>query len=456
MTETIERRPLLLVEDDVGLQRQMTWALGDEFEVSVAGNRAAAIDLVKGREEGFPVAVLDLGLPPDENGATEGLALLQDILARSPSTKIIVASGNEDRANAVKAISTGAYDFYGKPVDIDVLGLIIRRAFHLYDLEMENRALHQKGESPLAGLITSDPEMLRVCRSVERFASTDVNVLIIGESGTGKELIARGIHDLGNRRGKPFVAINCASIPETLLESELFGYEKGSFTGAVKTTPGKVEVANTGTLFLDEIGDLPLSLQAKLLRFLQERRVERIGGRQPIPVDVRIVSATNQDLTTMIGTGRFREDLYYRLNEVRVDMPPLRNRAGDTLLLANYFLGSFNRAYKRAVRGFAPDAISVIGSHPWPGNVRELENRMKRAVIMCEGKLITAADLDLVATTPEQEEVLDLKEARDRTDRLTIQRALMHAQGNISKAAKVLGVTRPTLYYLIKTLDVKV
>ncbi|WP_119418579.1 PEP-CTERM-box response regulator transcription factor [Desertibaculum subflavum] len=451
-----ERRPLLLVEDDVGLQRQMTWALGDEFDVSVAGSRAAAMEMVKGRDEGFPVAVLDLGLPPDENGATEGLALLQEILAHAPATKVIVASGNEERANAVKAISIGAYDFYGKPVDIDVLGLIIRRAIHLYDLEAENRSLHQKADSPLAGLVTADPDVLRVCRSVERFANTDVNVLIIGESGTGKELIARGIHDLGNRRGKPFVAINCASIPETLLESELFGYEKGSFTGAVKTTPGKVEVANTGTLFLDEIGDLPLSLQAKLLRFLQERRVERIGGRQPIPVDVRIVSATNQDLATMIGTGRFREDLYYRLNEVRVDMPPLRARPGDPLLLANFFLGGFNRAYKRAVRGFAPDAITAIGSHPWPGNVRELENRMKRAVIMCEGKLITAADLDLAAPASDQEEVLDLKEARDRTDRLTIQRALMHAQGNISKAAKVLGVTRPTLYYLIKTLDVKI
>jgi two-component system NtrC family response regulator len=451
-----ERRPLLLVEDDLGLQRQMTWALGDEFDVSVAGSRPAAMELIKGREEGFPVAVLDLGLPPDENGATEGLALLQEVLTQSPLTKVIVASGNEDRANAVRAVSLGAYDFYGKPVDIDVLGLIIRRAFQLYDLEVENRALHQKGESPLTGLVTADPEMLRLCRSVEKFANTDVNVLIIGESGTGKELIARGIHDLGSRRGKPFVAINCASIPETLLESELFGYEKGSFTGAIKTTPGKVEVANTGTLFLDEIGDLPMSLQAKLLRFLQERRVERIGGRQPIPVDVRIVSATNQDLSAMIGTARFREDLYYRLNEVRVDMPPLRNRTGDALLLANFFLGSFNRAYKRAVRGFAPDAIAAIGAHAWPGNVRELENRMKRAVIMCEGKLITAADLDLAGPAADQEEVLDLKEARDRTDRLTIQRALMHAQGNISKAAKVLGVTRPTLYYLIKTLDVKI
>jgi two-component system NtrC family response regulator len=451
-----ERRPLLLVEDDVGLQRQMTWALGDEFEVSVAGSRPAAMDLVKGRDEDFPVVVLDLGLPPDENGASEGLALLQEILTHAPLTKVIVASGNEDRANAVRAVSLGAYDFYGKPVDIDVLGLIIRRAFHLYDLEVENRALHSKSDAPLAGLVTGDPEMLKLCRSVEKFANTDVNVLIIGESGTGKELIARGIHELGSRRGKPFVAINCASIPETLLESELFGYEKGSFTGAVKTTPGKVEVANTGTLFLDEIGDLPLSLQAKLLRFLQERRVERIGGRQPIPVDVRIVSATNQDLSSMIGTGRFREDLYYRLNEVRLDMPPLRNRAGDPLLLANYFLGNFNRAYKRAVRGFAPDAIAAISNHAWPGNVRELENRMKRAVIMCEGKLITAADLDLAPPAAQEEEVLDLKEARDRTDRLTIQRALMHAQGNISKAAKVLGVTRPTLYYLIKTLDVKI
>lgn len=450
------KRPLLLVEDDEGLQRQMRWALADQYDVVIAGRRSEALEAFGARDGGFPVAVLDLGLPPDENGATEGLGLLQDILSAAPSTKIIVASGNEDRANAVKAISLGAYDFYGKPVDIDVLTLIIQRAFHLYDLEAENRSLQSRGTSSLGGLITNSPSMTKVCRSVEKIAGTDVSVLIIGESGTGKELLARGIHDLSTRKAKPFVAINCASIPETLLESELFGHEKGAFTGAVKTTLGKVEVANTGTLFLDEIGDLPLSLQAKFLRFLQERRIERIGGRQPIPVDVRIVSATNQDLAKMIVEGRFREDLYYRLNEVRLDVPPLRHREGDALLLANYFLGQFNSNYKRAVRGFAPDAITAITAHPWPGNVRELENRLKRSVIMCEGKLISAGDLDLAPATDGEEEILDLKQVRDRTDRMTIQRALVHAQGNISRAAKVLGVTRPTLYYLIKTLDVKI
>ncbi len=450
------KRPLLLVEDDEGLQRQMRWALADQYDVVIAGRRTEALEAFGARDGGFPVAVLDLGLPPDENGASEGLGLLQDILSAAPSTKIIVASGNEDRANAVKAISLGAYDFYGKPVDIDVLSLIIARAFHLHDLEAENRSLQARGSSPLGGLVTNSPMMAKVCRTVEKIAGTDVSVLIIGESGTGKELLARGIHDLSARKTKPFVAINCASIPETLLESELFGHEKGAFTGAVKTTLGKVEVANTGTLFLDEIGDLPLSLQAKFLRFLQERRIERIGGRQPIAVDVRIVSATNQDLAKMIGEGRFREDLYYRLNEMRLDVPPLRHREGDALLLANYFLGQFNTTYKRAVRGFSPDAISAIANHGWPGNVRELENRLKRAVIMCEGKLIGAADLDLAPAAETEEEVLDLKVVRDRTDRMTIQRALVHAQGNISRAAKVLGVTRPTLYYLIKTLDVKI
>jgi two-component system, NtrC family, response regulator len=404
-------RKLLVVEDDEGLQRQLKWSYED-YEVVIAGNRSAAIDALRAHEPA--VVTLDLGLPPDPDGTSEGFATLEEIQRLKPDTKIIVASGHGARESALRAVASGAYDFYQKPVDIDELGLIVRRAFHLHDIEEENRRLaEQPGEGVLGGLITAAPSMLKVARMIERVAGADVSVMLLGASGTGKELLARGLHNASPRRKKPFIAINCAAIPENLLEAELFGYEKGAFTGAIKTTEGKIELAEGGTLFLDEVGDIPLPLQVKLLRFLQERVIERIGGRKPIPVDVRIVCATHQDLEAMIADGRFREDLYYRLAEIVVRIPPLAERHGDATLLAQYFLQKFGRDLNRNVKGFTPDALAALNAWSWPGNVRELENRMKRAVIMAEGPRIAAADLDLDEKAGE-EALLNLKAARDR------------------------------------------
>ena len=443
---------VLLVEDDVGLQSQLRWAL-ENYQVSIAGDRAAAVAAF--REDTPPVVVLDLGLPPDPDGASEGLACLREILAIAPETKIIISSGNENRANAVEAIASGAYDFYAKPVDIDVLMMIIERALHLYQLEEEARQRSAAVGAPLAGLITNDPGMLKVCRSIEKVAPTGVSVLLLGESGTGKDVLARAVHQLSPRAARPFVAINCAAIPENLLESELFGHEKGAFTGAIKQIVGKIETANRGTFFLDEIGDLPLSLQAKLLRFLQDRVIERVGGRQQIPVDVRIISATNKNIPDLIRDGRFREDLFYRLNEVRIDIPPLRERAGDVVLLINYFISEYCRQHGRVIKGLAQDAIEAILAYHWPGNVREIDNRVKRAVIMSEGKLLSAADLDFAVQDEPEAGEYDLRIARERAERSVVQRALLKEQGNISKAARLLGISRPTLYELMKQLNIK-
>jgi two-component system, NtrC family, response regulator len=444
---------LILVEDDPGLQSQLKWAFA-QYAPQIAGTREAALAALQRHMP--PVVVLDLGLPPDPNGATEGLATLEAVLAAAPGTKVIIASGNEQRENAVRAIGLGAYDFYQKPIDVEVLGLIIERAQRLWQLEQENRQLQRAtGNTAFHGIITGAPEMQKICRSIEKVASTDITVLLNGESGTGKELLARAVHDQSPRSGKPFIAINCAAIPETLLESELFGHEKGAFTGAVRQTIGKIEMADKGTLFLDEIGDLPLPLQVKLLRFLQDRLIERIGGRQQIAVDVRIVCATNQDLNRMMAEGRFREDLFYRLNEFMVKIPPLRERPNDALLLATYFLNKFNASLKKSIRGFTREASSALAGHPWPGNVRELENRVKRAVIMAEGKFIDVRDLDIADKLDDANGILPLKQARERAERLTIQRALVETQGNVSLAAKLLGVSRPTLYDLIKTYDLK-
>ncbi len=448
-----EKRKLLVVEDDPGLQSQLRWALSDGGEVLVADDRAGALALL--RREAPAVVVLDLGLPPDTNGASEGLAALSDILALQPATKVIIASGNEDRENAVKAIGLGAYDFYPKPVDIDVLSLIIERAWRLYELEEERRRLLKAREtSPLAGIVAASSAMIKVCRAVERIATSDVSVLLTGESGTGKEVLAHALHGLGARAEQPFVAINCAAIPETLLESELFGHEKGAFTGAVKQTVGKIEQADRGTLFLDEIGDMPLVLQAKLLRFLQDRTIERIGGRKKITVDLRIVSATNQDLASQMADGRFREDLFYRINEVGIDIPPLRERTGDAVLLANFYLRRFNRSFERVIKGFTGDALAAIAGHPWPGNVRELENRMKRAMVMADGKLISAADLDL-RDDAAPNVFPTLKQLRERAEFDAVTQALALARDNVSQAAKLLGVSRPTLYDLMRQFRLK-
>jgi two-component system, NtrC family, response regulator len=440
-------KPLLIVDDDAGLLRQLRWAFSDH-KVVAASRRQEAVDCM--RNDPVPVAILDLGLPPDPDGASEGLATLAEILAIAPATKVIIATGNETREHALRAIALGAYDFYQKPIDIDVLQLIVSRAEQMFELEAENRRLLRAATvSPIDGIIAGSPEMLQVLRNIEKIAPADVTVLLLGESGTGKELLARAIHKLSGRAQEPFVPINCAAIPETLLESELFGYEKGAFTGAVKQTVGRIESADRGTLFLDEIGDVPLLMQVKLLRFLQDQVVERIGGRNPVQVDVRIVCATNQDLDRMMAEGRFREDLYYRLNEVAVQVPPLRERAADAVVLASFFLRRFASEYGRTVRGFSSGALVAIKDHPWPGNVRELENRVKRAVVMSEGSLLLASDLDL-ATPGEELQSLAIRAARARAEREVLQLALAQAGANLSKAAKLLGVSRPTLYDLMQ------
>lgn len=444
----VQRPKLLIIEDDEGLQRQLRWAYED-YEVIIAGTRAAAIDALRAEEPA--VVTLDLGLPPDPDGTSEGFATLSEILALKPDTKVIVASGHGARESALRAIAGGAYDFYQKPVDIDELGLIVRRAFHLHGIEAENARLAQSvgaDATVLGGMITAAPEMLKVARTIERVAPANVSVMLLGASGTGKELLAKGVHQSSKRRRGPFIAINCAAIPESLLEAELFGYEKGAFTGAVKTTEGKVELAEGGTLFLDEVGDIPLPLQVKLLRFLQERVIERIGGRKPIPVDTRIVCATHRQLEEMIAAGTFREDLYYRLAEIVVKIPTLAERHGDVTLLAKHFVGRFAREMNPQVKGLAPDALATLNDWGWPGNVRELENRMKRAVIMADGKLITAGDLDLNGDGPG--EPLNLKAAREIADRRALRQALARSEGNVSAAAKLLGISRPTLYDLMK------
>ncbi len=450
---TTPSRKLLIIEDDPGLQRQLRWAY-DGYEVLVASDRAEAITLL--RAEAPDVVTLDLGLPPDPDGVTEGFATLDAILSLKPDTKVVVASGHGARDSALRAIEHGAWDFYQKPIDIDQLGLIVSRAFHVHALEAENRRLADSAAATtaLGGMITAAPEMLKVTRTIERVAPADVSVMLLGASGTGKELLARGLHEASGRRKGAFIAINCAAIPETLLESELFGHEKGAFTGAVKTTEGKIEQAQGGTLFLDEVGDIPLPLQVKLLRFLQERVIERIGGRKPIAVDTRIVCATHQDVDAMIADGRFRDDLYYRLAEIVVRIPSLAERTGDAGLLARHFLKKYAKAMNSGVTSLAPDARAAIDAWGWPGNVRELENRMKRAVIMAEGKAITAADLDLAGDA--EPEPLNLKAVRETADRAAIRHALARAEGNISNTAKLLGVSRPTLYDLLKSYDLHV
>lgn len=444
------REKLLIVEDDPGLQKQLKWAYED-FEVIVAGDRETAINMLRAEEP--DVVTLDLGLPPDPDGTTEGFATMDAILGLKPDTKIIVASGHGEKESALRAIAGGAWDFYQKPVDIDELGLIVRRAFHVRKLEIENSTLAAKhdGNHPVLGqIITGAPEMLKVAQMIERVANTNASVMLLGASGTGKELLARGLHASSDRRDHAFVAINCAAIPENLLESELFGHEKGAFTGAIKTMEGKIEQANGGTLFLDEVGDIPLALQVKLLRFIQERIIERIGGRKAIAVDTRIVCATHQNLEEMIADHSFREDLYYRLAEIVIKIPALSERSGDSSLLARHFQKKFSEEINPAVKGIAPDALAALEAWKWPGNVRELENRIKRAVIMADGKMIGAKDLDLEASENEPTDLLNLKAAREAADRAAIIRAISQTDGNISNAAKLLGISRPTLYDLLK------
>jgi len=447
MTQSSELKVLLVVEDDEGLQRQLKWAY-EGYDVICAGNRQQAIEMVRAYEPA--VVTLDLGLPPYPDGTDEGFATLGEILRLKPDTKVIVATGHGARESATRAVSMGAYDFYKKPVDIDELGFIVARAFHLHEIEEDNRRLESGGASILGSIITAAPEMMKVGKTIERVASADVSVMLLGASGTGKELLARAVHEKSGRKGE-FIAINCAAIPENLLEAELFGYERGAFTGAVKSNVGKIELAQGGTLFLDEVGDIPLPLQVKLLRFLQERVIERIGGRQPIAVDTRIICATHQDLDSMTAAGSFREDLYYRLAEIVVKIPSLAERSGDSVLLARHFVNRFGRELNPGVQSLSPDAIDAIHAYGWPGNVRELENRIKRAVIMADGKSVTATDLDLPAAVQSAEVLpINLRSAREAADRKTIRQAMSQTDNNISSAAKLLGISRPTLYDLLK------
>ncbi|MDA3922470.1 MAG: PEP-CTERM-box response regulator transcription factor [Salinisphaera sp.] len=440
---------LLIVEDDPGLTRQLRWSF-DRYELLFAENREAAIAQLRRHEP--QVVLLDLGLPPEADGVGEGLETLAESLRLIPDTKVIVVTGNGDESSALRAVGAGAYDFYQKPVDTDVLGLIIDRAFHIWRIEAQNRALRQDVTRPMNGLIAVSEKMLKIVRQVEKIAPTSASTLLLGDTGSGKEVLARALHRLSPRAESRFVAINCAAIPEHLLESELFGHEKGAFTGASKQTQGKIELADGGTLFLDEIGDMPGTLQAKLLRFLQERVIERVGGRHEIPVDARVICATHRDLRQRIDGGEFREDLYYRIAEITINIPPLREREGDAVAMARVFFEKAAAEHSSSLRGFAPEALTAISRHDWPGNVRELEHRVNRAVIMADGKMITADDLGLDELTgnSESELKLNLRQIRDDAEKNAVEKSLGMSEGNISHAARLLGISRPALYDLLR------
>lgn len=443
---------LLIVDDDEEIRSQLRWALASEYEVSLAADRSEAVKVF--RELHPPVVLLDLGLPPSPAAPTEGLATLGEILAEDRRAKVIIVSGQGERANAMQAIGMGAWDFFGKPIDTSELQAILRRAFHVARLELDFHALQQKfHEDSFEGILGNSPGMREAFRLIQRVASTDASVLILGESGTGKEMAALAIHRRSRRREHPFVAINCGAIPENLIESELFGNEKGAFTGATAQRKGRIEMAEKGTLFLDEIGELPAPLQVKLLRFLQEQCVERVGGRESIPVDVRVIAATHVDLKQAMAASRFREDLYYRLAVVTLRMPALREREGDIALLAQAFLRRFAAHFERQDLAFDSATLRLLERHPWPGNVRELENRIKRAVIMADGRHVTAADLELAhADAPTG---ATLKEAREQMEREMVAQALRRNGGKITSTAAELGISRPTLYELMEKLNIQ-
>lgn len=442
----MQKQKLLVVEDDLGLQKQLAWCL-DDYEVLLADSRSSAI--LQMRRHSPAVITMDLGLPPDPDGPTEGLALLQQILTMSPGSKVIVLSGNHSREHALKAIALGAYDFHAKPLDAEMLTLVVARAFYLHTMQAENRRMLQiAADSPLAGIISRDPQMLKICRSIEKVAPSSASVMLLGDSGSGKELLARALHNLSARQDKRFVAVNCAAIPDNLLEAELFGFEKGAYTGAHKQTLGKLELAHAGTFFLDEVGDMALALQAKLLRFLQERVIERLGGRNEISIDVRIVCATHQNLSQLVQQGHFREDLYYRLNEIALRIPPLRERVGDCALLAHHFRNRYCQSEGRTLLPFSSVALQAIDAYDWPGNVRELESSIRRAVVMADGAQIEAHDLGLPAPETEQPS-LNLRAAREAAEYRVMVQALAKVEGNIVRAAELMGISRPTLYDLM-------
>ncbi len=441
-----DKKKLLIVEDDLGLQKQLRWNF-DSYDVLVAIDKESALLQVK--DQGPAVVTMDLGLPPDPDGATEGLATLKEMLVIAPNIKVIVLTGNQEHANALEAIKIGAYDFHQKPFNPETLGLVVERAFYLYALQNENRnLLLTQAVTSIPGFITHDPVLIEICKKITKVALSDASVMLLGESGTGKEILANELHRLNSRKDNRFIAINCAAIPGELLESELFGYEKGAYTGAAKQTKGKIELASGGTFFLDEVGDLPMQLQAKLLRFLQERVIERLGGHEEIAVDVRIVCATHQNLQEMVKAGRFREDLYYRLSEIVITIPPLRDRVADIMFLIQYFLHKFSEKEGLPTLNLSEKALIAINNYQWPGNVREMENCIKRAIIMAEGAEINEDDLGLPISGKEIETV-NLREVRVQEEGRALVRALARASGNIAKAAGLLGVSRPTIYTLM-------
>lgn len=443
---------LLIVDDDEEIRTQMKWGLTEEYDIVLAEDRPTALELLS--EHRPQVVLLDLGLPPRPAEPVEGLAALSEILSRDSMTKVIIVSGQGEKANAMQAIGAGAYDFLTKPVELDMVKLLLRRAFHIAGLEREYRQIQQQQGETFEGMMGTSPAMQSVFNSIRKVATSDAPVLVLGESGTGKEMVAHAIHQRSARKDGPFVAINCSAIPETLLESELFGHEKGSFTGAHVQRKGRIETASGGTLFLDEIGELPALLQVKLLRFLQEQVIERVGGRQPIPVDTRVISATNVDLKKAIAENKFREDLFYRLAVVVINLPPLRERETDIRLLAQEFLRRAAAKIGKNGLTFDHDAFRALNDHPWPGNVRELDNRVKRAVIMADGKRLTPGDLELEGVS-ERPHAANLKEAREAVEREMIQKALRKHGGKIAPAATDLGISRPTLYELMDKLGMK-
>jgi len=446
---------LLIVEDSREIREQLRWGLEKEYEILIAGNRSEALQLF--RKHVPKIVTLDLGLPPDEDGSKEGLRCIEDILRTAPSTKIIVITGNHDRENGLRAVQSGAYDYYVKPVHIDELKVMLKRAHNLAAIEAENHRLLyviERENFDLGGIIAQSRGMQEVFATIRKVAPSDVAVMITGESGTGKELVAKAIHRLSSRRAESFVPINCGAIPENLIESELFGYERGAFSGAHSRVQGKVEYAHKGTLFLDEIGDLPFSLQVKLLRFLQEKIIQRVGGREDLSVDARIIAATNRDIGTATENGTFREDLYYRLAVIHIALPPLRERGDDVLLLANLFLKRFSREFGKKVRGFSSAALKFLTSYEWPGNVRELENNVQRAVLLSESPLVDVDVLNCSRRTDRDFLTppvgMTLKDARDKVERDLIVFSIEKQGGNMAKTAEKLGISRPTLYDLVR------
>ena len=448
----MEKDKLLIVEDDEDVRKQMKWALNKDYQVLLAEDRSSAMSLVK--QESPSVITLDLGLPPYPADTQEGFATLSEIQEHAKA-KVIVITGRVEKEHALRAIGLGAYDYFYKPIQIDELKVVLQRAFHIHRLEEEQLNLQKKlqNEDSFEGMLGASPQIQEVFAVIRKVATTDVSILITGESGTGKELVARAMHRLSSRKDEPFVVINCGAIPENLLESELFGHEKGAFTGAHMQKKGRVEAAQGGTLFLDEIGELPMALQVKLLRFLQEQKFERVGGRKQISIDVRVLAATNRDLKQRMEEGRFREDLYHRISVVTITLPPLREREGDILLLANAFLQKFSHELNKKVSGFSQPAVNALLSHSWTGNIRELENSIKRAVIMAEGRKISPADLE-ISGNHNGNGNLTLKEAREQIERALIIETLALCKDNITKTSEKLGISRPTLYELMDKLGI--